>query len=387
MDRNLRLFLLANVFLGLGVAIDQSTFNNYLKEVHHLDVAARTLLELPRELPGFLVMLMVGLLYRLGDIRMAAVANVMAAAGMLTLGIIPPFYGLMLGATFIYSSGQHLYMPLGNTIGMSFAGHGKLGRTLGRISAANTAALVSGAGILLLVQAIVRPPYWLLFGIGAAGFAASAVCLFLMDHRHTVPPKQRFVFRKEYALFYLLSLLWGARKQLIITFGPWVIIEVFHQNMSTMTLLFFIISVLGIFLKPWIGSLVDSLGERKVLGAEALILMVVCGVYALAADVLEPGVALVVVCACYVIDQSSSWTGMARATWLRSIARDPADVAPTLGLGISIDHISSMFLPVLGGVAWLAGGATGYRWVFAGGAVIALLNWLATRAMGRPVAA
>lgn len=386
-DRNFRLFLLANVFMGMGVAIDSSTFNNYLKEVFALGVDARTFLEFPREVPGFLATVFVGLLYSLGDIRMAAVANILAALGMFVLGVIPPVYGFMLITIFVYSTGQHLYMPLANTIGMHFAKEGALGHTLGKISSASTAALVTSAGLLLIIQFFVKPPYWLLFGIGAGGFLMAAVCLFSMDHGKTPPLTQRWVFRREYGLFYWLSVLWGARKQLIITFGPWVLVDVFKQPLSTMTLLFFIISVLGIFLKPWIGKMVDRLGERTVLGAEAFILAGVCVVYAFAAELLPPGIALVVISACYVLDQSSSWVGMARATWLKKIAVKPSDVSPTLSLGVSIDHIASMFIPMLGGFVWHFGGNTGYRWVFLGGAFIAALNYLSTRAMKVPARA
>ncbi len=70
---------------------------------------------------------------------------------------------------------------------------------------------------------------------------------------------------------------------------------------------------------------------------------------------------------------------MARATYIRKIAVQPHDVSPTLSLGLSIDHIVSMFIPALGGLVWYAGGSSGYQYVSLGGAVIALLNLLSTR--------
>jgi hypothetical protein len=378
-DRNFALFLIANVFLGIGICVDNSSFNNYLKDVYHLGVTQRTALEFPREMPGFLVSLFIGILSGLGDIRIAALANLLAAIGMFSLGIIPAKYGIMLMCVFVYSSGQHLFMPLSNTIGMSFAKDGRYGRKLGEISAANTAALVAGSLALMILFRFVRLPYAAVFSIGAVAFLSAALCVFLMDRKVVAPMKARFVFRKEYGLYYWLSVLYGARKQLFITFGPWVIVSVFEQPITTMTLLFFIVSILGIGLKPLIGRLIDRVGERFVLCAEAAVMVAVCCVYALAGSVLAKNAALIVVCACYVVDQAANSVGMARATYLRKIALRPEDVSPTLSLGTSIDHVVSMFLPMLGGFVWQAAGGSGYQWVFVGGAAICLANFFSTR--------
>jgi hypothetical protein len=75
-------------------------------------------LELPRELPGLLVFIFTGLLFVLGDIRIAMIANIAAAVGMFFLGIIPGNIFIMLLVVFIYSSGQHLFMPYFHSISM-----------------------------------------------------------------------------------------------------------------------------------------------------------------------------------------------------------------------------------------------------------------------------
>jgi MFS family permease len=387
LDANYRLFLLANVFLGFAACIDASTFNNYLKDVFQLGVSGRTILEFPRELPGFLCTVFVGLLLSLGDLRIAAVANFLLGVAMFALGIIPPVFGLMLMVVFFYSTGQHTYMPIANSIGMGFATDGKLGRKLGQISAANTAALVSGSLILLGLFHFIKLSYFAAFSIGALMYLVAAVLIFRMKPTQPKPTGKRWIFRKRYGRFYVLSFLYGARKQLFLTFGPWVIVQTFSQPVTTMTLLFLIVSVLGIFLKPWIGQIIDRIGERPVLGFEAFITVGVCLIYAFAADLLPPGVALVVICGCYIFDQSSNSVGMARATYLKKIAIQPGDISPTLSLGISIDHVASMFLPMLGGLVWTLGGEHGYKYVFIGGAGIAILNWLVTRGIRTPPAA
>lgn len=384
MEKDFLLFLAAGVLMGIGQSIDGSTLNNFLKENFQFNINERSALEFPRELPGFLVFLITGFLYALGDVRISAFANMTAAVGMLLLGFIPANYTLMVICIFIYSMGQHVYMPLSNSISMSFANDGKLGRKLGQVSAANTAALVLGSAFLWILFRFVKISYRTSFTIGAVMFFAAGIMTIMMNPSRTTPMKNRFVFRKEYGLYYWLSVLYGARKQIFITFGPWVLVDVFRQKVTTMTVLFFVISVTGIFIKPFIGYLIDRMGERFVLGSEAVILFFVCLGYAFAEELLPPGGAVIIIYICYVLDQSLSAVSMARATYLKKIVVSESDVSPVLSTGISIDHIMSMFLPAIGGLVWSMNGSNGYRYVFLGGAVIALINFISTRMIRVP---
>lgn len=377
-ERDFLLFLLVGIFLGIGQSVDGSTLNNFLKDRFDFLIMQRTLLEIPRELPGLLVFIFTAFLFALGDIRIAALANLAAAVGMFLLGIIPYNFFLMLMVVFIYSSGQHLFMPLFNTIGMSFAKDGQYGRKLGQVSAANTASLVVSSAALWVLFKYFNISYTFSFTLGALAFLAAAILLTRMNHRRTDQIKTRFVFRKEYKLYYWLSILYGARKQIFITFAPWVLVDVFKQKVTTLTMLFFIISVLGIFVKPLIGHLIDKIGERIVLSVEAGMLFIICLGYAFAEDLFSGMAAVALVSSCYVLDQTLSSVGMARATYIRKIAVKPEDVSPTLSFGLSIDHSVSMFIPALGGLVWYSTGPAGYKYVFLGGAVIALINLIST---------
>jgi len=377
--RDSRLFIVANVLMGLGACVNSAIFNNYLKDVFALDVARRTFLEFPRELPGFLVSFFIASLALLGEVRIAMIANLAASAGMLALGWIPASYALMVVSLFVGSAGTHIYMPLGNAIGMSFARDGKEGSVLGRISAANTLALVGGSVILLGLLATVRLSYRAAYSAAAVFYLAAAGALLAMTPRRDGRARRRLVVKREYGRYYVLSVLYGARKQLFITFGPWMLVDLFRQGAETMTLLFLVISVVGIGAQPAIGRLTDRFGPRAVLGGEALITIVVCLAYAFAPELLPAGGALLVVASCYVIDQSSSAVSMSRAIYAKQLVRCPEDLSPTLSLSISIDHAVAMFLPSLGGLAWRFGGTAGYRWVFLGGSLVAGLNFLVTR--------
>jgi MFS family permease len=381
--RDYRLFIVATILLSLGGCINSSLFNNYLKDVYDLDFAKRAFLEFPRELPGFLVTFFVASLAALGQVRIAMVAQLAASAGMLALGWIPSQLSLMVASAFIYSAGQHVYMPLANSIGMGFAESGREGRGLGRVSSIGTIALLSGSAVLLLCIELFKPSYRASFTVSAILYLAAAMVILSMSPRKARGKTRRLVLKRRYARFYVLSSLYGARKQLFITFGPWMLVDLFGANAATMTLLFFVISAVGIGAQPIIGKLTDRLGPRAVLGGEAILTVGVCLVYAFAPGLLPRGVAFGVIAGCYVIDQASASVTMSRAVFVRQIAEEDADVAPTLSLGISIDHSVAMFLPSLGGLVCSGGGIDGYRWIFLGGACVSLANFFVTRGMPR----
>jgi MFS family permease len=394
------LFLAASAILGVSQSIDGSAFNNFLNDSFHITVFQRTLIEIPRELPGFLVVLIAGALMFLGDRRMAVFANLAAGFGMLMLGWFSSSLGIAVCWTFLYSSGQHLFMPLTNSIGMGFSDNSGVGRRLGLLGSAATAVFLVTSLITFFVTRYYGVRYEALFTVGAAAFAVSAILIALMGRQShagktlqgeaeadgdSLPAKhlppavkpRRFIFRREYTLFYLLSIVYGARKQIFITFGPWVLIKAFEQDVGTFALMGFFIAGLGMLVKPAVGYLIDKRGERFVLMGDAVALVVVCLGYGFAETIagglgLQPVWALMIVCGCYIADQLLVSTSMARATYLRKIAVTDEDVPLTLSMGISMDHVVSMIIPFCGAFLW---NAAGYSFVFLGGAVIAAINF------------
>ncbi len=379
-EKDYLLFLLSGVFLGIAQSVDGSTITNYLKEHFGMMILHRSALEFPRELPGLLVILFIGALSFLGgDVRISVVANLLAAVGMFSLGIIPPQYAMVILVIFIYSMGQHIFMPLSGSIGMSFAEYDGMGKILGRLSSVGNIAIVVSSASLWALYRFAHISYTTAFTIGAVAFLVSAILLGFIRPTQTVHVKKRYIYRKEYRLYYWLCMLYGARKQIFITFGPWVLVEVFKQPVATMTLLFFIIAVIGIFVKPWIGHLIDKVGERIVLSTEAFLFFLTCLGYAFAEDLFRPSVAIAFIYVCYVVDFTLDSVYMARVTYMKKIALKPEDVSPSLALGTSVDHVVTLFLPILGGLVWYQSGPGGYKYVFMGGAVVAFLNFVSCR--------
>jgi MFS family permease len=378
-QRQFLLFLLASGMLGITQSVDSSVFNNFLSDVYHITVFQRTQLEIPREFPGFAVVFVTGLLFLFGDVRTAAIANLLGAVGIFGVAFLSPGYAPMVLWLLVYSMGQHLFMPMSNSIAMELADEGNMGKMLGQINALNTAVFLVSNLTLALVFRYFKLDYRWAFGISALAFLGAAGLMLSMKPHQGKRTGKRFVFRREYTLYYWLNIVFGARKQIFITFGPWVLIKVFGQGVSTFALLGFIIAGSNIFFKPFVGYLIDKVGEKFVLAGEAALLILVCLGYAFAQPVLVSlgmdGIVLIVICACFVLDQLLAAAGMARATYLRKIALSPEDVSPTLSMGTTLDHIVSMFVPWLAGYVWIA---FGYEYVFVGGAGIALINLFLT---------
>ncbi len=380
--RDFVLFLLASAVLGITQSIDIAFFNNFLSDTYQLTISQRTFLEIPREFPGFAVVFMTGLLFAVGDVRTAAVANLLGGLGALGLAYWSPEYLPMIGWLTVYSMGQHLFMPMSSSIGMNLAVDGRMGRRLGQINALNTAVFLVTSLVTAFLFRFIKIDYHLAFSFSAAAFFLSAILILCMTPHSGKRTGKRFVLRKEYNVFYGLNILFGARKQIFITFGPWVLIKVFGQGVATFAILSFIIAGLGIVFKPLIGHLIDSIGERFILAGEAVSLIFICLGYAFTEGLLDNlglgRITLYVICALFVLDQILASVSMARATYLKKIALSDEDVSPTLSMGMTLDHVVSMFVPWLGGFVWTV---MGYEYVFICGAIIAALNLLLTTRM------
>jgi predicted MFS family arabinose efflux permease len=150
---------------------------------------------------------------------------------------------------------------------------------------------------------------------------------------------------------------------------------VFHQPTAILATLLTMAGVAGIVFQPLLGKSVDSLGEKFVLGCEAFFLIFVCAGYGLSKSVFSERTAFIVAAICFVADQLLMSVGMARATYLKKIAR-PEHITPTLTMAITLDHIFSITVALTGGIIWAR---WGYQKVFLLGAGIAVVNLISVQ--------
>lgn len=376
-QRDFFLLCLSGAFLGIYSGLYDPTFNNYIAETFLVSEATRGGLEFFRELPGFLVVIFSGALMSLADIRIAMISLFIMSFGLFGQGFISPTLHWAVVWMMMWSIGSHLYMPMQNSIVVSLAKDHEAGRKLGKWSGINTATALIGYLIVLVGFRYFNINYRLTFGLAALAAIAAAVCMFGMKVQKVNRSKTVFMFKKRYTLYYLLSVLFGARKQIFLTFGPWVLIRVFHQPVTTFALLGLVGTVLGIVFKPALGIAIDRLGERTIIMLESLALVVVCLGYGFAKELFPIPLALFVVYACFVGDNLLFACLMARATYLNKIVENKNDLTPTLSMGVSVDHAVSMTIPFFAGLLWEY---VGFKYVFLVAAILAMVNfWVATR--------
>lgn len=371
-------FLIISILMGIVGAVESTSLNNRLYEDLDFTVMQRSMLETPRELPGLFSVVLIGIMNSLGDIRIAAVANLVGGIGLLFFGMVPNQFSLVLVTLVIYSTGQHLYMPLTNTIAMTFATGGNYGQRLGQVQSLGSLSIIVSAAVLYLLYRLFDVSYQMVFTLAGFAMIGAGILFFVLDKggtRGKTISRTKFIIRKEFKLYYTLAIVNGARKQITITFVPWLLIDTFEQPVTTITALFFVVCLLNIFFKPWFGRLIDLRGERYALKLEAMVMFVACLGFAFSKTLFPPAIALGLVYFCYVIDKLMESASMARATYVKKMSREPSDVGRTLATGQSMDHIVSMLIPLFAGYVWYANGASGYIYVFLGALLISWVNF------------
>ncbi|MEZ0395429.1 MAG: MFS transporter [Anaerolineales bacterium] len=380
--RELKLFAAASLMMGMAYSIYDSTFNNFLDFRFDLSGFQRSFLEFPRELPGFLVVFVSALLWFLCSRRLSAASLLMSAVGAILIGFASASYEIMVLFLFIYSMGQHLMMPLASTIGMELARQGQTGRRLGQLNAIRNFAAILGSFLVFVGFRFLDFRFEHSFALTALGLSLAAALMFAMKRDAVKRPRAFLRLHREYSLFYWLNVLSGSRKQIFITFAPWVIVTIFQQPTATLATLFTIGGVIGILFQPLLGRAIDRFGEKRILQVEAILLVFVCLGYGFAKSIFAEQTALVVTFACFLFDQMLFSVGMARSMYMKKIAKEDADVQPALTAGVTIDHIFSIGLALLGGVIW---NRFGFQYVFLAGVFIAALNFIAASRIRIPL--
>lgn len=373
-DPAYKAFLLAVFFLGINSGVQTTIFNNYLNDVFSMSAHARGFLEFPREFPGFMVIFVTGLLAALPVRQWAVITGLLSAAGTAGLGFLSPSVAAMIVWMLAWSTGAHLYMTVESVMGLRFGREGGHGRRLGQISGVTNLAAIGAAGLVWLLARAAGPGlYRWSFGIGAAAALTAAWLFSRVDDGEEARPKgaRRFVFKRRYGLYYLLNVLTGARKQIFLTFAPWVLVTVYGVSPATMAVLALIAAALGVFFRQVFGEVVDRFGERKMFMADAAILLVICAGFAF--STMKP-----VLYALFILDSLMFAMRIARTTYLNRIAEHKADIAPTVSMGVTVDHAVSMTIPALGGLLWAA---FGYRSVFIAASALSVAGFLAALAV------
>ena len=370
--RELKLFIVASLVMGVAFAMFDSAFNNFLNERYALDGFERSFLEFPRELPGIAVIFVSALFGSMSSRRLGVISLLLACTSSILIGFAAPTYLIMIFWLFAYSLGQHLFMPLSYSIGMELAEKGKIGRRLGQLQAVRNLALICGGFLVFLGFKYLNFTFEFNFVLVAIGLGIAAVLMFTMKPEGSGQSKTFLKLHKEYKLYYFLMLLAGSRKQIFLTFAPWVIVTIFNQPTETIATLFTIGGIIGIVFQPFLGRMIDRLGERFIMATEAVCLVIICLGYGFSKFWLPENIAFYAVAFFFILDQMLNSVGMARSMYIKKIALQPEDVQPALTAGVAIDHIFSITVALVGGVLW---DTFGFQYVFLFGVFIAIINF------------
>jgi len=326
-----------------------------------------------REIPGFLALLVILAMIMLPEHKLASVSIVILGAGVAMVGFLPSFYGLIF-TTLVMSFGFHYYETVNQSLTIQYFDKKTAPLVFGRLRgiSAGTNVIVGIAVILMLKFMEYRDIYLL---IGLMVLFAGLYCLTLDPTDPGKPAqKKKLYLKKKYWLYYMLTFLAGARRQIFVAFSVFLMVEKFQFSAVEITALFVINNTVNYFFNPLIGKGINKFGERKMLSFEYISLMFVFTAYALSDSKLF-------VAFLYIFDHIVFNFAISIRTFYQKIA-DPEDFANGMAMGFTINHIAAVFIPIVGGALWLLD----YRISFFGGVGLAFLSLVFVQFIDREVA-
>lgn len=359
------LLLLMASAVPLSFATWQALLNNFAIEQAAFTGIEIGILQSLREIPGFLAFAVVFLLLLFREQVLAYLALLLLGAGTLATGLFPTIFGLYL-TTVVMSLGFHYYETVQISLSLQWLGKERAPEVLGRIISIGAFTSIITFGVIWIAfkwLGLDFIPVYILGG-GATVLIALLAWLVFPYFPQKVEQHRHMVLRKRYWLYYLLTFLSGARRQIFIVFAGFLMVEKFGFSVAAISSLFLVNATLNMLFAARIGKLIGVVGERRALMFEYVGLAVVFAAYAFVSN---PAMAAVL----YIIDHFFFALAIAISTYFQKIA-DPADIAATAGVGFTINHIAAVVLPALLGMLWLISPAA----VFLFGSAIALLSLL-----------
>jgi predicted MFS family arabinose efflux permease len=383
LNRDMLLFISTLAAAAFSESVFNSIFNNFLDTTFSLNSFYRTFLELPRESGGLLIIVVSAILFFIPSRRMAAISLLLGASGLVCMAFFSVTFHWMFVWLFIFSLGQHLFMPINTSISMELAKEGETGKRLGQFNAIRNVSIIAGSFFIFLGFKFFHFNFKIAFCIAALVYLCAACFLCLMHPGSAQPGSSHIKIHKEYKMYYWLAILFGTRKQIFLTFAPWVLVTEFHQSTAVLATLLTIAGISGIVFQPLLGKAIDTYGEKTVLASEAFFLIFICFGYGFSKTIFPLNQAFIVACICFVADQLLMSVNMARSTYLKKIAIKKEHITPTLTMAVSLDHIFSISIALTGGVIWAK---WGYQMVFLAGSAIALVNLVSAFFITTPAA-
>ncbi|CAH6805252.1 conserved membrane hypothetical protein [Vibrio chagasii] len=355
--------LLISIVVPIAFSSWMALLNNFVIEKANFDGADIGLLQSVREIPGFLAFTVVFVLAFIREQRFMLVSLAMLTIGTAITGLFPSLTGLLF-TTILMSTGFHYFETLKQSLSLQWLSKEEAPEMLGKmISVGALASLLTYGSIWVMLEQLKLDFVWVYGITGGIGFVLVLVMTFGFPEFQTkTQQNKKLVLRKRYWLYYALTFMSGARRQIFTVFAGFLMVEKFGYSAADVTLLFLINYLFNFLFAKRIGKFIGVVGERKALIFEYVGLIGVFVGYGLVQSA-EWAAAL------YVIDHLFFALALAIKTYFQKIA-DPADMASTAGVSFTINHIAAVVIPVVFGVIWLSSPAT----VFYIGAAMAAVS-------------
>ncbi|MCO5226809.1 MAG: MFS transporter [Thermomicrobiales bacterium] len=337
----------ATIAFGFSMAAQQNIVSNFFENELGLKGPQFGYITAIREIPGFLLIFLTALLYRLSLPHLTAFAMVLLAIGFGFFGFATSFWTVA-PWVIISSMGYHTWLQTQTALGMSMAEESKSGTVLGKLTALNQAGALVAMGFVFLAFQFDLIGFKGMFIICGLLALVAAALVFRFPNMHNgellevKPERERMVLKRDYDLYYKLSLLDGARQQIFFSFGLWVLVDHFRLDVPAISLIMLATAGLAMVSGPWIGRMLDKHGERQMLGVVNIAYIVALLGYALIDNTQ-------IAVGCYVIySLIMPLSAMGAAVYLRKIA-PTRDVAPSLAMGVTMQHAAAIVIPVVTG--------------------------------------
>jgi len=361
------MLMLMAIGVPLSFDIWRTLLNNFAIERVAFTGDLIGILQSLREVPGFLAFTVIFVLLLVREQRVAVVALATMGLGTALTGFFPTVYGLYF-TTILMSVGFHYFEAIQTSLTLQWLPKDRAPIIMGRlISVGAFGGLITFGFVYLAFELLNLDYVWMyLIGGGATMLVAfAAFSMFPKFESHTAQHKH-IVLRKRYWLYYALTFMAGARRQIFVVFAGFMMVERFGFAVDEMALLFLANGALSMFLAPKIGRLIAHWGERRALTLEYIGLIGVFIGYAFVANA-------TIAIGLFILDHIFFAMAIAIKTYFQKIA-DPADIASTASVGFSINHVAAVVIPAVFGIIWMVAPAVVFLLgaVMAGGSLVLL---------------
>lgn len=341
-----KLLLWMTFVMSLVFAVWQALLNNFVIEKAQFTGAEIGMLQSLREIPGFLAFTAIFVLLLIREQAFALLSLALLCMGVAITGFFPQVMGLYI-TTVLMSVGFHYFETINQSLTLQWVDKKDAAGFMGKALAWRSAAALVGYASIWLVMTWLKLDYWHMYLIiGILGLImVLSMGLYYPEFETKEVQHKKIILRKRYWLYYLLTFFSGARRQIFMVFAGFMMVEKFGYSVSEITALFLINYVVNLLFAPAIGRIIGRIGERNALAVEYVGLFFVFVSYALVEQAHMAA-------ALYVIDHLLFAMAIAMKTYFQKIA-DSKDIAATMSVSFTINHIAAVIIPVLLGLLWL----------------------------------